>query len=73
MHESRNLDHFGIVAAVRNEIKLEDKINDIIGIGSRQKIACGQPVKAMVLITLGFVDLFNFYKYNKEYKNGYKD
>jgi transposase len=56
MHESRNLDHLGIVAAVCNEIKLEQEINKIIGIDPRQKITCGQAVKAMVLNTLGFVD-----------------
>lgn len=56
MHESRNLDHLGIVAAVCNEIKLEKEINDVIGIDLRQKVTCGQTVKAMVLNTLGFVD-----------------
>lgn len=56
MYESRNLDHLGIVAAVCNEIKLEKEINDVIGIDLRQKVTCGQIVKAMVLNTLGFVD-----------------
>lgn len=56
MYESRNLDHLGIVAAVCNEIKLEDEINEIIGIDPRQKVTCGHAVKAMVLNTLGFVD-----------------
>ncbi len=56
MYESRNLDHLGIVAAVCNEIKLETEINDVLGIDLRQKVTCGQTVKAMVLNTLGFVD-----------------
>lgn len=56
MYESRNLDHLGIVAAVCNEIKLEEEINKITGIDPRQIVTCGQAVKAMVLNTLGFVD-----------------
>ncbi len=56
MYQSKNLDHLGIVAAVCNEIQLEEEINKIIGIDPRQKVTCGQAVKAMTLNTLGFVD-----------------
>jgi len=56
MYESRNIDHLGIVAAVCNEIKLEEEINKITGIDPQQIVTCGQAVKAMVLNTLGFVD-----------------
>ncbi len=56
MYQSKNLDHLGIVAAVCNEIQIEEEINKIIGIDPRQKVTCGQAVKAMTLNTLGFVD-----------------
>jgi len=56
MYQSKNLDHLGIVAAVCNEIQLEEEINKITGIDPRQKVTCGQAVKAMTLNTLGFVD-----------------
>ena len=56
MYQSKNLDHLGIVAAVCNEIQLEEEINKIIGIDPRQKVTCGQAVKAMIINTLGFVD-----------------
>jgi transposase len=56
MHQSRNLDHLGIVAAVCDEIRLQKEIDNIIGVDPRQKVTCGEAVKAMVLNTLGFVD-----------------
>jgi len=56
MYQSKNLDHLGIVAAVCNEIQIEEEINKITGIDPRQKVTCGQAVKAMTLNTLGFVD-----------------
>ncbi|RLF60027.1 MAG: hypothetical protein DRN27_00765 [Thermoplasmata archaeon] len=54
MYQSKNLDHLGIVAAVCNEIQLEEEINKITGIDPRQKVTCGQAVKAMTLNTFGF-------------------
>jgi len=56
MHVSKNLDHLGIVSAVCREINLQGEIDSIIGVDPRQKVTCGQAVKAMVLNALGFVD-----------------
>ena len=56
MYQSKNLDHLGIVSAVCDEIHLQEEIDNIIGIDPRQKVTCGQAVKAMVLNALGFVD-----------------
>lgn len=56
MHQSKNLDHLGIVSAVCREISLQEEIDSIIGVDLRQKVTCGQAVKAMVLNALGFVD-----------------
>ena len=56
MYSSKNLDHLGIVSGVCKEIHLQEEIDNILGIDPRQKVTCGQAVKAMVLNSLGFVD-----------------
>ncbi len=51
----KNLDHLGIVAGIIDEIGLVKKINELIGTDSREKINCGEVVKAIILNGLGFV------------------
>ncbi len=53
--ESKNLDHLGIVAGIIDEIGIEEKINEIFLIDSREKINTGEVVKAIILNGLGFV------------------
>jgi transposase len=53
--EIKNLDHLGIVAGIIDEIGLVDKINELLGTDSREKINCGEVVKAIILNGLGFV------------------
>ncbi len=51
----QNLDHLGIVAGLIDEIGIVEKINEKIGIDSREKITSGQVVKAMILNGLGML------------------
>ena len=53
--EIKNLDHLGIVAGIIDEIGIVEKVNKLIGIDSREKINCGEVVKAIILNGLGFV------------------
>jgi transposase len=53
--EIKNLDHLGIVAGIIDEIGLVQKVNELIGTDSREKINCGEVVKAIILNGLGFV------------------
>jgi transposase len=53
--EIKNLDHLGIVAGVIDEIGIVEKVNDLLGTDSREKINCGEVVKAIILNGLGFV------------------
>ena len=53
--EIKNLDHLGIVAGIIDDLGIVKKINDIVGIDSREKINSGQIVKAIILNGLGFV------------------
>jgi len=65
--EIKNLDHLGIVAGIIDEIGIVEKINKLLGTDPREKINCGEVVKAIILNGLGFVTqplyLFsNFFK-----------
>ena len=51
----KNLDHLGIVAGIIDDLGRIEKINEIVGIDSREKINSGQIVKAIILNGLGFV------------------
>ena len=51
----QNLDHLGIVAGLIDEIGIVEKINEKLGVDSREKITSGQVVKGMVLNGLGMV------------------
>jgi transposase len=53
--EIKNLDHLGIVAGIIDEIGLVEKVNELLGTDSREKINCGEVVKAIILNGLGFV------------------
>ena len=53
--EIKNLDHLGIVAGIIDDLGIVEKINEIVGIDSREKINSGQIVKAIILNGLGFV------------------
>ena len=53
--EIKNLNHLGIVAGIIDEIGIEEKINEIVGIDRREKVSAGQVVKAILLNNLGLV------------------
>ncbi len=53
--EIKNLNYLGIVAGIIDEIGIEEKINEIVGIDRREKVSAGQVVKAILLNNLGFV------------------
>ena len=53
--EIKNLDHLGIVAGIVDEIGIVEKVNELLGTDSREKINCGEVVKAIILNGLGFV------------------
>jgi transposase len=53
--EIKNLDHLGIVAGIIDEIGIVEKVNELLGTDPRQKINCGEVVKAIILNGLGFV------------------
>jgi transposase len=51
----QNIDHLGIVAGLIDEIGIVEIINSKLGIDTREKIAAGILVKAILLNGLGFV------------------
>ena len=53
--EIKNLDHLGIVAGIIDEIGIVEKVNELLETDSREKINCGEVVKAIILNGLGFV------------------
>ena len=53
--EIKNLDHLGIVAGIIDEIGIVGKVNELLGTDPREKINCGEVVKAIILNGLGFV------------------
>ena len=53
--EIKNLDHLGIVAGIIDEIGIVEKVNKLLGTDAREKINCGEVVKAIILNGLGFV------------------
>jgi transposase len=53
--EIKNLDHLGIVGGIIDEIGIVEKVNELLGTDPRQKINCGEVVKAIILNGLGFV------------------
>ena len=63
--EIKNLDHLGIVAGIIDEIGIVEKVNELLGTDSREKINCGEVVKAIILNGLGFVALNQRFKMDK--------
>ena len=53
--EIKNLDHLGIVAGIIDEIGIVGRVNELLGTDCREKINCGEVVKAIILNGLGFV------------------
>jgi transposase len=53
--EIENLDHLGIVAGIIDEIRIVEKVNELLETDPREKINCGEVVKAIILNRLGFV------------------
>ncbi len=51
----KNIDHLGIVAGLIDEIGIVETINSKLGVDSREKIAAGIMVKAILINGLGFV------------------
>lgn len=51
----QDLDHLGIIAGIIDQLGLEQRVNDCLGIHPQQKVSPGQGVKAMILNGLGFV------------------
>ena len=55
--EIKNIDHLGIVAGLIDEIGIVEIINSKLGIDSRENIASGILVKAILINGLGFVSI----------------
>ncbi len=53
--EVKNLDHLGIVAGIVDEIGIVEKVNELLGTDERERVNCGEVVKAIILNGLGFV------------------
>lgn len=51
----KNIDHLGIVAGLIDEIGIVETINSKLGVDSRERIAAGIMVKAILINGLGFV------------------
>ena len=70
--EIKNIDDLGIVAGLIHEIGIVERINSKLGIDSREKIASGILVKAILINGLGFVSrplyLFSHFLYDKGIK-----
>ena len=49
----KDLDHYGIIAGIIDEIGLVEKINELVGTHYRQKVTPGVAVKAMIINGLG--------------------
>ena len=49
----KDLDHYGIIAGIIDEIGLVEKINELVGTHHRQKVTPGLAVKAMIINGLG--------------------
>jgi len=50
------LDHYGVVAGVIKDLKLIDKIDNILGTHNQSEITPGEAIAGMILNGLGFVD-----------------
>lgn len=51
-----SIDHHGLVAAVCQDLKISEKIDQKLGVDKQRKVSPGQAVKAMILNGLGFTN-----------------
>ena len=49
----KDLNHYGIIAGIIDQIGLVEKINEMVGTHYRQKVTPGLAVKAMIINGLG--------------------
>ena len=56
--EVSNIDHLGLIAGLIDEIGIESKINELLGVEIAEKVTAGQVVKGMILNGLGLVSSF---------------
>lgn len=63
--EVKDLNHYGIIAGIIDEIGLGEKINELVGTHHRQKVTPGLAVKAMIINCLGMLSapLYLFEKF----------
>ncbi len=63
--EVKDLNHYGIIAGIIDEIGLVEKINELVGTHHRQKVTPGLAVKAMIINGLGMLSapLYLFEKF----------
>jgi transposase len=61
----KDLNHYGIIAGIIDEIGLVEKINELVKTHERQKITPGLAVKAMIINGLGMLSapLYLFEKF----------
>ena len=61
----KDLNHYGIIAGIIDEIGLVEKINELVGTHARQKVTPGLAVKAMIINGLGMLSapLYLFEKF----------
>jgi transposase len=53
--QTQNLDHFGIIAGIIDDLKIEHIVDSLIPKHPREKISAGQIVKAIIINGLGFL------------------
>ena len=65
-----NLDQFGIVAGIIDEMELVEEVNTKVGIRIKETVSPGQVMKAMILNGLGFLSapiyLFDTFLWEKQ-------
>ena len=61
----KDLNHYGIIAGIIDEIGLVGKINELVGTHHRQQVTPGVAVKAMIINGLGMLSapLYLFEKF----------
>ena len=61
----KDLNHYGIIAGIIDEIELVERINELVGTHHRQKVTPGLAVKAMIINGLGMLSapLYLFEKF----------
>lgn len=52
---TEQLEHLGIVAGIVDQLHLEERVNECLGVHPQQSLSPGQGIKAMILNGLGFL------------------